>query len=119
MTVVNTAHNAFDGPDDCTICERAHAVNIVNSLLIKSGYRLRSEQAPERILEQRDLELFAQGGLPCAVLGLLKEAHDKGMIADEIVGRLFPDLQGAERAALGEIIDHGLSAWTGHPSRER
>jgi hypothetical protein len=100
----------------CTISsiDRPHAVNTFNTILVKSGYRLRSEDALERILEQRDLELFAQGGLPIVILKLFTEARGKGLIADEIVSHMFPDLQGAERAALGEIIDHGLSAWTGH-----
>jgi hypothetical protein len=44
--------------------DRRHAVNTINAILArKSGYRLRSSRALQRILEQRDLDLYDQGGL--------------------------------------------------------
>jgi hypothetical protein len=96
----------------CTISsiDRPHAVNTFNTVLVKSGYRLGSDDALERILEQRDLELYEQGGLTITILNLFVEPGAK-LNGKMIAGRLFPDLQASERTALGAIINEGLTAW--------
>jgi hypothetical protein len=68
---------------------------------------MRSKQELRRILKQYDLDHAEQGGFAGATLKLLVEAGSRGMIADEIVDRLLPDLPADERAALGDMLDRG------------
>jgi hypothetical protein len=68
---------------------------------------MRSKQELKRILKQYDLDHAEQGGFAGASLKLLAGAGSRGMIADEIVNRLFPDLPADERSALGDMLDRG------------
>jgi hypothetical protein len=70
---------------------------------------MRSKQELEHILDQYDRDHAAQGGLAGAAIKLFKAAGHEGLIADEIVKQLFPDLPVDERAALGDILDRDLA----------
>jgi hypothetical protein len=93
--------------------DRSHTVNIINMTLTASGCMLRSNQALERILDQRDRDLYDQGGLPGVVLKLISNADTrKAMSADNIGRHLFPDLSAVEQAALSSIIYRSIEAWS-------
>ena len=68
---------------------------------------MRTKQELRRILDQYDIDHSEQGGFKGAATKLIKEAGARGMIPDEIVDRLFPDLPADDRAALGEMLDRG------------
>jgi hypothetical protein len=68
---------------------------------------MRSKQELRHILDRFDIDHAEQGGFAGATLKFLAEAGSRGMIADEIVNRLFPNLPADERAALGDMLDRG------------
>jgi hypothetical protein len=70
---------------------------------------MRSQQELERLLDQYDLKHAKRGGVAGAALKLYEKAGGKGLIADEIANRLFPDLPAEDRAALGEILNRDLA----------
>ena len=70
---------------------------------------MRSQQELEGILDQYDLKHAKRGGVAGAALKLYEKAGGKGLIADEIANRLFPDLPAEDRAALGEILNRDLA----------
>jgi hypothetical protein len=70
---------------------------------------MRSKKKLKRFLKQWDLDHAEQGGLKGVIYKLAKEAGRKGVISDEIIDRLFPDLPAEERAVLGGILEHYLT----------
>jgi len=70
---------------------------------------MQSQQELEHILDQYDLDYGKQGGLAGAALKLFKEAGHDGLIASDIVNKLFPELPFADRATLGDILDRDLT----------
>jgi hypothetical protein len=93
--------------------DRSHTVNVINMTLGAAGCMLRSDQALERILDQRDRDLYDQGGLPGVVLNLISNADTrKTMDAGGIARHLFPDSPAIEQAALSGIIHRSLEAWS-------
>ena len=68
---------------------------------------MRTKQELRRILDQFDLDHAEQGGFQGAACKLIEEAGPRGMIPDEIVNRLFPDLPAEDRAALGDMLNRG------------
>jgi hypothetical protein len=93
--------------------DRSHAVNVINMTLTAAGCMLRSDQALERILDQRDRDLFDRGGVPGVVLKLISNADTrKAMDAGGIARHLFPDSPAIEQAALSGIIHRSLEVWS-------
>jgi hypothetical protein len=92
--------------------DRSHTVNCTNMTLTASGFMLRSNQGLERILDQRDRELYDQGGLPGVVYKLIKDAETRQMGPSGIARHLFPDLSAIEQTALSSIIYRSLEAWS-------
>jgi hypothetical protein len=72
-----------------------------------SNTPMRTKQELRRILDQYDIDHSEQGGFKGAATKLIKEAGARGMVPDEIVDRLFPDLPADDRAAIGEMLDRG------------
>jgi hypothetical protein len=92
--------------------DRSHTVNTINMTLTMSGCMLRSNQTLERMLDQRDRELYDQGGLPGVVYKLIRDAETRQMGPDGIACHLFPDLSAPEQAALSGIIHRSIEAWS-------
>jgi hypothetical protein len=70
---------------------------------------MRSHEELEHLLDRYDLKHAKRGGIAMAALKLYEKAGGKGLIADEIANRLFPDLPADERAALGDILNRDLA----------
>ena len=68
---------------------------------------MRTKQELRRILDQFDLDHAEQGGFQGAACKLIEEAGPRGMIPEEIVDRLFPDLPAEDRAGLGDMLNRG------------
>jgi hypothetical protein len=98
--------------NDISSIDRSHIVNTINMTLTAVGCMLRSNQALERILDQRDRDLYDQGGLPGVVYELIKDAETRQMGPDGIARHLFPDLSAPEQAALSSIIHRSIAAWS-------
>jgi hypothetical protein len=79
----------------------------------------RSQQELEGILDKYDRDHAKEGGLAGAALKLAKAAGPEGLIADDIVNQLFPDLPADDRAALGDILDRDLTGGGGGKWRRR
>jgi hypothetical protein len=93
--------------------DRSHTVNVINMTLTAVGCMLRSSQALERILDQRDRDLYDQGGLPGAMLKLLSNADTRKAIGpDKLGSHLFPCLSASEQASLSGIIYRSIEVWS-------
>ena len=66
---------------------------------------MKSKSELLRIIEQRDLDLEKEGGLVQVILKMFHDAGSNGMAFFQIADRLFPELDPAEREAIGEMLE--------------
>jgi hypothetical protein len=66
---------------------------------------MKSKSELLRIIEQRDLDLEKEGGLVRVILKMFLDAGSTGLAFFQIANRLFPELDPAEREAIGEMLE--------------
>src|SRR5262249_41288360 len=66
---------------------------------------MKSKSELLRIIEQRDLDLEKEGGLVQVILKMFHDAGSNGLAFFQIADRLFPELDPAEREAIGEMLE--------------